>query len=145
MSDRVITQEELNKHNKRDDLWLQICGNVYNLTDYMENHPGGIDRLIEVAPPNDATKEWRRAEGGGHSKGARMKMQKLLVGTLENATPSAKELEWLDPAHKFDRDTLNSQTSSDGMSSTTLAILALAIAVITSLFLPQIKDALGLE
>ncbi|KAL7987928.1 hypothetical protein Chor_006847 [Crotalus horridus] len=44
-----VTEEELMKHNKRDDCWICIRGLVYNVTPYMEYHPGGEDELMRAA------------------------------------------------------------------------------------------------
>ncbi|XP_042346214.1 cytochrome b5 reductase 4 [Plectropomus leopardus] len=44
-----VTQEELQKHNKRDDCWTCIRGMVYNVTPYMDYHPGGEDELMKAA------------------------------------------------------------------------------------------------
>ncbi|XP_015074429.1 delta(8)-fatty-acid desaturase-like [Solanum pennellii] len=43
MSDdkKYITAEELKKHDKPDDLWISIQGKCYNVTDWVEEHPGG--------------------------------------------------------------------------------------------------------
>ncbi|XP_032999238.1 cytochrome b5 reductase 4 isoform X3 [Lacerta agilis] len=44
-----VTEEELAKHNKRTDCWICIRGLVYNITPYMEYHPGGEDELMKAA------------------------------------------------------------------------------------------------
>ncbi|KAM5284599.1 cytochrome b5 reductase 4 isoform 5-T5 [Hipposideros larvatus] len=44
-----ITEEELQKHNKKDDCWICIRGFVYNVSPYMEYHPGGEDELMRAA------------------------------------------------------------------------------------------------
>uniref|UniRef100_A0A1A9WWV8 Cytochrome b5 heme-binding domain-containing protein n=1 Tax=Glossina brevipalpis TaxID=37001 RepID=A0A1A9WWV8_9MUSC len=41
-----ISMEELSKHNSRNDAWIAIRGIVYNVTRYMDFHPGGIDELM---------------------------------------------------------------------------------------------------
>jgi cytochrome b involved in lipid metabolism len=40
---RMVTLEELAKHNKKNDCWLAIYDKVYNVTPYMKFHPGGVD------------------------------------------------------------------------------------------------------
>ncbi|XP_061633632.1 cytochrome b5 reductase 4 isoform X2 [Phyllopteryx taeniolatus] len=44
-----VTQEELQKHNTRNDCWTCIRGMVYNVTPYMDYHPGGEDELMKAA------------------------------------------------------------------------------------------------
>ncbi|KAM6138791.1 cytochrome b5 reductase 4-like isoform 1-T1 [Phoenicopterus ruber ruber] len=44
-----VTEEELAKHNKKEDCWICIRGFVYNVTPYMEYHPGGEDELMKAA------------------------------------------------------------------------------------------------
>ncbi|XP_074844959.1 cytochrome b5 reductase 4 [Carettochelys insculpta] len=44
-----VTEEELAKHSKKDDCWICIRGLVYNVTPYMEYHPGGEDELMRAA------------------------------------------------------------------------------------------------
>lgn len=44
-----VTEEELQKHNTRDDCWTCIRGMVYNVSPYMEFHPGGEEELMKAA------------------------------------------------------------------------------------------------
>ncbi|KAF6717300.1 Cytochrome b5 reductase 4 [Oryzias melastigma] len=44
-----VSPEELKKHNSRDDCWTCIRGMVYNVTPYMDYHPGGGDELMKAA------------------------------------------------------------------------------------------------
>jgi cytochrome-b5 reductase len=44
-----VTVEELKKHNTKDDCWIAIRGKVYNITKYLDYHPGGVPELIRGA------------------------------------------------------------------------------------------------
>lgn len=37
-----FTTEEISKHNKVTDAWVTFRNNVYNITDFINNHPGGV-------------------------------------------------------------------------------------------------------
>ena len=51
----TITKEELEKHNNPQDLWLVIDNKVYDVTEYMNKHPGGKNSILKHAG-TDATK-----------------------------------------------------------------------------------------
>jgi cytochrome b involved in lipid metabolism len=40
----IFTWEEVRKHNKKDDCWIVVDDNVYNMTNFQYQHPGG--RLV---------------------------------------------------------------------------------------------------
>ncbi|NXD08149.1 NB5R4 reductase, partial [Nothocercus nigrocapillus] len=44
-----VSEDELAKHNRKEDCWICIRGLVYNVTPYMEYHPGGEDELMKAA------------------------------------------------------------------------------------------------
>ena len=44
----TVTSEELFKHNTRNDAWMAIRGMVYNVTRYMDFHPGGMFNLYVI-------------------------------------------------------------------------------------------------
>ncbi|CAH1760953.1 8395_t:CDS:10 [Entrophospora sp. SA101] len=51
---KKFTWEELSKHNKSDDAYVAIRGNVYDITNFIKYHPGGEDILL-FAAGRDAT------------------------------------------------------------------------------------------
>ena len=34
-------------HRSADDLWLVVDGKVYDVTDFVDEHPGGIDAIMK--------------------------------------------------------------------------------------------------
>lgn len=49
-----VTPEELAKHDSESDCWIALNGNVYNVTTYLNFHPGGVEELMRGAG-KDAT------------------------------------------------------------------------------------------
>jgi cytochrome b involved in lipid metabolism len=43
---RPITMEEIEEHNSKDSLWTVLHGGVYDLTMYLDYHPGGAKKLL---------------------------------------------------------------------------------------------------
>jgi len=52
-SSNRFSWEEVHEHNKRDDCWMVIKGKVYDVTSWVEKHPGGD--LIMTGAGRDAT------------------------------------------------------------------------------------------
>lgn len=52
---REITSEELQSHNSEGDAWMAVRGKVYDVTPYLEYHPGG-KKVLEECAGTDATK-----------------------------------------------------------------------------------------
>ena len=43
------TIKEVSLHNTEDDIWIIINENVYDITDFIHEHPGGGDILLSFA------------------------------------------------------------------------------------------------
>ncbi|XP_057423560.1 delta(8)-fatty-acid desaturase 1-like [Lotus japonicus] len=44
-----ISLEELKQHNKRGDAWISIDGKIYDVSDWLNHHPGGELPLLNLA------------------------------------------------------------------------------------------------
>ena len=45
-SSRLIDLEEVKKHTTEKSGWLVVHGNVYDVTEFLEEHPGGYDIIL---------------------------------------------------------------------------------------------------
>ena len=45
----VFSREEVRRHCTANDLWVVLCGRVFDITPYLEFHPGGAEILLEYA------------------------------------------------------------------------------------------------
>ncbi len=57
MSSKLISSEEVAKHNKEDDCWVIIGGEVYDVSKFLPDHPGGKKAILLFAG-KDATEEF---------------------------------------------------------------------------------------
>ncbi|KAL5467687.1 hypothetical protein EMCRGX_G031950 [Ephydatia muelleri] len=82
--ERIITWEEVKKHNSAKSLWVVINGKVYDVTEFAASeHPGGDEVLLEHAG-TDSTLDF---EDVGHSHDARELQKRYLIGTVKDALP----------------------------------------------------------
>lgn len=75
---KYYTLEEIRVHNMNKDTWLIIHDKVYDITGFLEEHPGGEEVLLEQAGA-DATESF---EDVGHSTDAREMLQQYYIGEL---------------------------------------------------------------
>ncbi|KAI8068352.1 cytochrome b5-like heme/steroid binding domain-containing protein [Gongronella butleri] len=81
---KLFTYEEVAVHNTRDDLWMIIDKKVYDITKFVDEHPGGEEVLIDEGA-RDATGPF---EDVGHSPDARELLAQYLVGEVDpNSKP----------------------------------------------------------
>ncbi|KAG8437513.1 hypothetical protein GDO86_008281 [Hymenochirus boettgeri] len=73
-----FTLEEVRKRNTVKETWLVILGRVYDITNFVEEHPGGEEVLFEQAG-GDATESF---EDVGHSIDAREMLNQYYIGDL---------------------------------------------------------------
>ncbi|CAG8540585.1 11837_t:CDS:2 [Acaulospora colombiana] len=100
MAEKVVTYEEFAAHQQRDNLWILLHGKVYDVSKFLDEHPGGEEvimaeageflntsPIILPAPVLDPARGRKDAtesfEDVGHSDEARGMLKDLLVGTFD--------------------------------------------------------------
>ncbi|KAG8783673.1 hypothetical protein FRC19_003406 [Serendipita sp. 401] len=78
MAEKIVTYEEFQKHQQRENLWILLHGKVYDVAKFLDEHPGG-EEVIFAEAGKDATESF---EDVGHSDDARAMLTEMLVGTF---------------------------------------------------------------
>ncbi|NWX93683.1 CYB5 protein, partial [Nothoprocta ornata] len=75
---RYYRLEEVQKHNNSQSTWFILHNRIYDVTKFLEEHPGGEEVLREQAG-GDATENF---EDVGHSTDARALSDTFIIGEL---------------------------------------------------------------
>ena len=82
---RKISAEEVATHNTMEDCWTVLRGKVYNLTPYVNFHPGG-DKILKAVLGRDCTKlfdKYHKWVNGEYM------LEKCKVGVLDTHVPGS--------------------------------------------------------
>ncbi len=81
-----LSTQTVATHNIASDCWLIVSGKVYNVTNYINLHPGGSNRIIPYCG-QDATQAFLTQGGGGsHSSLAFADLAQLYIGDVGTQT-----------------------------------------------------------
>ncbi|XP_059470358.1 cytochrome b5 [Neocloeon triangulifer] len=94
MSVKLFSREEVSTKNDAKNTWLIIDNSVYDVTSFLNEHPGGEEVLLEQAG-RDGTESF---EDVGHSSDARELMKQYKIGELveedRKQQPSKENRSW---------------------------------------------------
>lgn len=82
---KTYTASEVAKHRSSSDCWLIINNGVYNVSQFLSDHPGGAGTILPYCG-KEATRAFDtqdRGSRGSHSKQAAQMLQDYLVGALQ--------------------------------------------------------------
>jgi cytochrome b involved in lipid metabolism len=88
MAAKVLTWEEVCKHQEEDNVWLVIDNKVYDVSAFKE-HPGGYELLVDNAGI-DASEPFADND---HSQLARDKLATYFIGNIEDGPAPKKGTE----------------------------------------------------
>lgn len=86
--DKLFTLEEIAKHNSEEDVWIIVNDRVYDCTEYLELHPGGVDSII-INGGIDSTEDFVAI----HSQKAHKILEKYYIGKVDPDSKAAVEEE----------------------------------------------------
>ncbi|RDD37388.1 Cytochrome b5 [Trichoplax sp. H2] len=124
-SPKTFTRSEVIEHDKSESLWLVVHNKVYDVTNFMVEHPGGEEILLEMAG-KDATIAF---EENGHSVDARALMGNYYVGNIEASEVHEDEKARLFPVAIQDKDTNGSNLG--------VILVVLIIAILSYILLSK--------
>ena len=76
---KTISLAEASKHKSEKDCWLIIHGKVYDVTAFLDEHPGGYD-IVVAASGKDGTEDFEEI---GHSTTAKEMLADYYIGEYE--------------------------------------------------------------
>ncbi|KAK9794396.1 hypothetical protein WJX73_008854 [Symbiochloris irregularis] len=126
---RLISLEECKQHVREEDCWLVIHGKVHDVTQFLDEHPGGFDILIS-STGKDASEDFDEI---GHSKAAKDMLAKYIIGDYEggDAAPSK-------PAQALKATPAQSQTQSPNPLVKVFQIFLPVLVILAAIYLPRI-------
>ena len=80
---RSYSASEVARHNSKESLWVVNKDKVYDVTDFVQRHPGGEEVLQEYAGQN-VSEIMSRIDPHQHSPAAYQILQKYYIGELKN-------------------------------------------------------------
>ncbi|KGL84109.1 Cytochrome b5 [Tinamus guttatus] len=124
---RYYRLEEVQKHNNSQSAWFILHNRIYDVTKFLEEHPGGEEVLREQAG-GDATENF---EDVGHSTDARGLSETFIIGELHP-----------DDRWKLQKpaETLITTVQSDSSSWSNWVIPAVAAIIVALMYRSYISE-----
>ena len=101
---RIYTAEDVATHSKVSSCWVSRAGKVYDVTGFLDDHPGGDDLILQYAG-KDIGEAMKDKLGHNHSDSAYNMLEGLVIGRLGTGEAVVREgsffLLSLVPRHHF--------------------------------------------
>lgn len=87
----TISRQELEKHNAEDDAWILFRGEVYDVTKYVKEHPGGL-AIVRYAGKDASSAIKEQPAHRCVFNFILSKLKTFHVGKLEESPENAKDV-----------------------------------------------------
>ncbi|KAG0504993.1 hypothetical protein M758_N003300 [Ceratodon purpureus] len=95
---KLVSLAEIGKHKSESDLWVVVDGVVYDISRFVDTHPGGVEVILEYMHLKDVGKLMRGEEGDtpsshshSHSNYAFRMLQQFRIGLVTEFQRSNKD------------------------------------------------------
>ena len=121
---KTFTYDEVTQHNTTDSCWVILYGNVWDVTKFLPEHPGGSKIILQLAG-TDATEEYDPIHPPGTLEGSLPAEAKL--GKIDESTLPREEKAPVQEAGSVSPQSSNRLFSGNGIptpwtSASTLTI-----------------------
>lgn len=86
VSQTTLNSAEIANHNTTGDCWIIISSKVYNVTNYLKAHPGGVGTISPYCGKDAA----QAFQGQGHSSYASSLLGSYFIGNLDQSISSSQ-------------------------------------------------------
>lgn len=98
---RIFTTEDVQEHATSKSCWVTRCGKVYDVTQFLPDHPGGDDLILKYAG-KDVGEIMKDETEHDHSDSAYNMLDEFLIGRL-GADAGIVDEKWV-PSENFQPD-----------------------------------------
>ena len=116
----IFTLADISGHNTKGSSWIAIHNKVYDVTHFLQQHPGGEEVLLDVLGTN-ATESF---EDVGHSEESRELLSRYLLGSLHEDDCEA----WVEKK-SVEKCEQNGKVNDNDASSLNLIFIVLLVGV----------------
>jgi len=85
----TLSKAELAKHNSYKSCWLLISGKIYDVTTYLNSHPGGEAEILKTCGTDATVIYDNRDNTGTHSSKARSMLADYYIGDLDQVVKTS--------------------------------------------------------
>ncbi|KAN0003874.1 hypothetical protein ACTFIZ_010046 [Dictyostelium cf. discoideum] len=128
MSEKTFTRQEVAKHCSLNSLWIIYNDDVFDVTNFVVEHPGG-EEVLKGNGGKDATQEF---DDVGHSASAISKMQSLRIGRIEGAKPREEKKKEI---KKTTTTSAPKQQESGGLGLLKIPLIIIVLAIAAYFFM----------
>ncbi|AOW03954.1 uncharacterized protein YALI1_D15063g [Yarrowia lipolytica] len=121
---KIFTLKQVAEHKDRNDLWMIINGKVYDISSFVDEHPGGEEVLLDAG----GTEATNAFDDVGHSEDAYGILNDLYVGEVDPSEDVIRKTHTVKTSYE------DGESVGDDHGSSSMIFLIVAAAVAAAAF-----------